>query len=926
MTIAVSQCVRRVWERVKIELERHPAQAIYPEHELLGLIREKGSLAVRVLRQLGVDLEGFRADLEKSLADGSLLRSTGKGLLLAGPRPRSGGEGYVGTHTCLLQALKGPATLLHDLLSRQGVDVDRLRSALQVVANEAGSADGGVISVESMIPFSDSVMDQIEYLKYEQFDKAIRHLWKCGLYEDSPILSMVPPAELERHAGVAVPELVALLGHSKPEVRWAAARALGCFGPVARPAVPVLVAFLQQEDELVAEAALMALLAIDPEGSSWWDRIDDFLKHPSPRLRLAGLRASWGRTQDVETVLPVLEALLADADGRVRAQAAAFLSNLITRHNERRKQALPLFRRREGPDPEQLVRAFQPSKPDERLIGRLLPSVIRGIGDSDYAVQGSMAQTLIAVGPLGRTAVGALVEALRQREHCVGPSFAGKSNSDYPWTHLLAQLLTSALSAVVANAEEVPAELLTALADIDPVVRRAAAAALGRAGPAARTAASRLTDLLADPDAVVRVWAAGALWRIERRQGVAAILTQSLQQPGEAADIAVQMLAEMGPEAAGAFPALLHTVATHSGQVRSQAALALFKMGYEADAVVPVLQQAAGSDDFVERASAVAALHEVDPSSQATVGLPTKFFDHIDSYDYHVLDVPENEAVAVWDDAIRADPGDAQAYLLRGLAHYRRDDVPSAIADLDRAIELDPRDAYAYRKRAHAHTKNQQPEKVIADASEAIRLDPQNHEGYRLRALACKDTEDFDQALADCNRALELNPNAKDALNIRGIAHKNKGDYDRAIADYDRALELDPEDARVLVNRALAYRGKRDFARAAADYEEAIRVNPRYANGLNNLAWLRATCPEAGLRDGKKALELAQQACALVNWQKGQCLARLGAAYGELGQFDEAVRWAKEALRFTDGLKATQVEDLRQNLETLARHTPMRQG
>jgi tetratricopeptide (TPR) repeat protein len=57
-----------------------------------------------------------------------------------------------------------------------------------------------------------------------------------------------------------------------------------------------------------------------------------------------------------------------------------------------------------------------------------------------------------------------------------------------------------------------------------------------------------------------------------------------------------------------------------------------------------------------------------------------------------------------------------------------------------------------------------------------------------------------------------------------------------------------------------------------------------------------ATCPDDTLRDGRRALELAQQAQQLPAREELPCLAALAAAYAELGIFDRAVEFGRRAV------------------------------
>ena len=66
---------------------------------------------------------------------------------------------------------------------------------------------------------------------------------------------------------------------------------------------------------------------------------------------------------------------------------------------------------------------------------------------------------------------------------------------------------------------------------------------------------------------------------------------------------------------------------------------------------------------------------------------------------------------------------------------------------------------------------------------------------------------------------------------------------------------------------------------------------------LYNLAWTLATNGNEELRDGAEAVKLAQRACKLTDYKSSVALDSLAAAYAETGQFDQAIKTAKLALK-----------------------------
>jgi uncharacterized protein len=66
------------------------------------------------------------------------------------------------------------------------------------------------------------------------------------------------------------------------------------------------------------------------------------------------------------------------------------------------------------------------------------------------------------------------------------------------------------------------------------------------------------------------------------------------------------------------------------------------------------------------------------------------------------------------------------------------------------------------------------------------------------------------------------------------------------------------------------------------------------------LAWLLATCPDESIRDGARAVELAESLCAGPAKDDPWALDTLAAAYAEAGAMTKAVATAEQALRLAN--------------------------
>ena len=136
-----------------------------------------------------------------------------------------------------------------------------------------------------------------------------------------------------------------------------------------------------------------------------------------------------------------------------------------------------------------------------------------------------------------------------------------------------------------------------------------------------------------------------------------------------------------------------------------------------------------------------------------------------------------------------------------------------------------------------------------------------------------------------------------DAALLRSIATAllRQGKTAEATRQLEQALKLDPADAWVNFDLAELLSQQRQTHQAVACYERAVAADPKFVAALNNLAWLLATSPEDQIRDGPRAVELAENACQLTDGKAAFLLGTLAAAYAEAGRFTNAVATAEKA-------------------------------
>jgi tetratricopeptide (TPR) repeat protein len=174
----------------------------------------------------------------------------------------------------------------------------------------------------------------------------------------------------------------------------------------------------------------------------------------------------------------------------------------------------------------------------------------------------------------------------------------------------------------------------------------------------------------------------------------------------------------------------------------------------------------------------------------------------------------------------------------------------------------------------------------------------------------------MEEAIEHARKALQIDPNQSVAHSALGLAFLQKRRLDDAIIHLQKALEITPNAAaHSNLGVALTQRGRID--EALDHYQKALELNPHAIDAHTNMAWVLATWPEDRIRNGTKAVELAERADHLTGSQNVRINITLAAAYAEVGRFADAVKTAQRALQLAlaQGNTAARVDTIRAQIE-----------
>ena len=321
---------------------------------------------------------------------------------------------------------------------------------------------------------------------------------------------------------------------------------------------------------------------------------------------------------------------------------------------------------------------------------------------------------------------------------------------------------------------------------------------------------------------------------------------------------------------------------------------------------------------------------------------------------------PSEAVIAEWQSALALNPGDARANNNLAVALSRQGRLDEAIAHWRKALESYGTYGEVHRNLARALLVQEKFDEAISHGQQAVQINPADFEARDHLGVALLRRGRPDEALAQFRKVVADRPNDFDAHYNSGLAWMMQERFPEAIAAFGRALEIVPADATchndigiallragnsaegvvhlrraVAINRDFtqAHRNlgnalylQADHAAALEQWREVLRREPNDFTVLNQAAWVQATSPDAALRHGAAAVELATKAVRLSGGGP-EFLDTLSAAYAEAGNFPEAIATAERALGLAVTTAKTKLaEGLKTRLALYRKGAPFREG
>jgi tetratricopeptide (TPR) repeat protein len=234
------------------------------------------------------------------------------------------------------------------------------------------------------------------------------------------------------------------------------------------------------------------------------------------------------------------------------------------------------------------------------------------------------------------------------------------------------------------------------------------------------------------------------------------------------------------------------------------------------------------------------------------------------------------EAADAFERAVHAAPGSATPRVNLGLARLQLGDAAAAIAQFEAALRLDPANAAAHSSLG------------------------------QLLAQRGRDRE----AIGHLEAAFEQSPGEASVSRALSGALVRLGRDDEALRVLERAASANADDEELVVSLSILLADRARYRDAVTLLDRANRRLPDRTAIATTLARLLASSPDASLRDGRRALEIAMSVHA--SDPAPVHAETVALALAELGRCEEARNWMMraiaEARRMKDDAEAARLE------------------
>lgn len=267
------------------------------------------------------------------------------------------------------------------------------------------------------------------------------------------------------------------------------------------------------------------------------------------------------------------------------------------------------------------------------------------------------------------------------------------------------------------------------------------------------------------------------------------------------------------------------------------------------------------------------------------------------------------QALKSMQSAVAIEPDAPESLTGLGTALIQLERFGEAVGHLTKAVQIDPKRYGSYVQLGEALYKNGQPDQAVKVYQTAISITPVHPKAHLQLATVFIARGNDPQAIPHLEKVIAVQPLHKHANLMLAKSLGRTGQSQQALPYFARHLHIAPDDPEGHYYTALTLMRLRDEKTAIAHLSHAISLKEDHLPATMLLARVLATLNDDTLRDGPRAVALAERACIMTEYKSAAALDALAAAKAETNDFTAAITHAREAIRLAEQSKNKRLTD-----------------
>ena len=253
----------------------------------------------------------------------------------------------------------------------------------------------------------------------------------------------------------------------------------------------------------------------------------------------------------------------------------------------------------------------------------------------------------------------------------------------------------------------------------------------------------------------------------------------------------------------------------------------------------------------------------------------------------------------------------ARTHLVRGRAALEAKRYAEAVTEFRRAVSANPDNVTAHVNLGAALTQTGDLNGAMEQFEATLRIDPNNTTAHYNLAVLLANEDKHEEAIVHLHAVLRINPNDPGARFLLGQQLEKATRLDEALREFTTVVEANPDNEAALLERVKLLQWKKQYKEALDVLEKSHARYLQKARTTALLISVLAASPQSELRDGAKALKLAQSLYEASGSLEHGALVSL--ALSELGRCSDAADWLRKLI---DLATAARRDDLLSRLKT----------